>query len=685
MHGQRSTIVVIAAGEADPSMLQRLPAAAPVVAADGGVDVALALGLEITVAVGDFDSVTSSGLATIERTGAQILRHSEAKDATDLELALDVAVKLGAERIVVVGDPGGRLDHLLAGLLLLGHERYAGVEIDALIGGAASVHIVRVERVLEGEPGELISLLPLHGAAERVTTDGLAYPLRGETLEPGSSRGVLERLHGAPSTHRRRPRSAGSASPRSHREETVVRFAVALIAAVCMLAGAAYGSGSSSRSKSVVLVTHESFAISKSVRAAFARQTGLELRILQTGDAGAALNRALLTAGKPEGDVFFGVDNNLLTRALAGNLFVPYRPAALPSLDQRYDLDATHRLIPVDHGEVCLNYDKAWFTHHAIAPPRSLDALGRPLYRGLLVVENPATSTPGLAFLLATIARYGENGWRAYWRELRTNKVLVTDGWEDAYEQRFSGAAGSKGNRPIVVSYASSPPAEVFFSGKKLTQAPTGVVLSSCFRQIEFAGVLRGARNPEGARQLIDFFLSPAFRPTCPCRCSSSRCAGESHCPRCSRGSRQRCHTRSTCRPRPSGRTATAGSASGRTRSSVDRRFVTATQVFILKRVLRHKASRGTRCATGVAAAIPVAFLGAVLLLPARIDPGARTHAGPRSGLSSDVLFSRETVQIAWFTVWQAAASTVLTLLAGMPLAWATAACASADVVSPAR
>jgi thiamine transport system substrate-binding protein len=214
--------------------------------------------------------------------------------------------------------------------------------------------------------------------------------------------------------------------------------------------------------------------------------------------------------------VFFGIDNNLLTRALAGNLLVPYRPAALSSLDRRYDLDASHRLIPVDHGEVCLNYDKAWFAHHAVAPPSSLHDLGRPAYRGLLVVENPATSTPGLAFLLATIARYGENGWRAYWRQLRANKVLVTDGWEDAYEQRFSGAAGSKGDRPIVVSYASSPPAEVFFSGKKLTQAPTGVVHSSCFRQIEFAGVLRGARNPAGARTLIDFLLSPRFQADVP-------------------------------------------------------------------------------------------------------------------------------------------------------------------------
>ena len=190
MHGQRNTTVVVTAGEAAPSILERLPARAAVVAADGGVDVALALGLDVTVAVGDFDSVTPSGLAAVEQAGARIVRHPEAKDATDLELALDVALELGGGRIVVVGEAGGRLDHLLAGLLLLGHERYAGVEIDALLGRAACAHIVRAERVLAGEPGELISLLPLHGRAEGVTTEGLAYPLRGETLEPGSSRGV---------------------------------------------------------------------------------------------------------------------------------------------------------------------------------------------------------------------------------------------------------------------------------------------------------------------------------------------------------------------------------------------------------------------------------------------------------------------------------------------------------------
>ncbi|MEP7225541.1 MAG: thiamine ABC transporter substrate-binding protein, partial [Actinomycetota bacterium] len=226
--------------------------------------------------------------------------------------------------------------------------------------------------------------------------------------------------------------------------------------------------------------------------------------------------KALLTAGNPQGDVLFGVDNTLLSRALDGDVFEPYESPALADVDARLVLDPEHRVTPIDHGEVCLNVDKAWFADHGIAPPRSLDDLDDPLYRKLLVVQNPATSSPGLAFLLATIARYGEGGWQGYWRRLRDNDVLVVDGWEEAYTVRFSGAAGSRGDRPIVVSYASSPPAEVIFRTPRPTTAPTAVVEDSCFRQIEFAGVLRGARNEGGAQALIDFMLSKPFQEDVP-------------------------------------------------------------------------------------------------------------------------------------------------------------------------
>ena len=281
-------------------------------------------------------------------------------------------------------------------------------------------------------------------------------------------------------------------------------------------AGVACGGGDDEAPSEVVLLTHDSFAVSDDVKAAFERASGLTLRVLQSGDASEMLTTALLTAGNPQGDVLFGVDDNLLSRALDGDLFEAYESPALADVDGRYLLDDEHRVTPIDHGEVCLNYDKAWFAERGIAPPESLDDLAAARYRGLLVVESPATSTPGLAFLLATIAHFGEGGWQGFWRRLRANDVLVVDGWEEAYTARFSGAAGSKGERPIVVSYASSPPAEVYYRSPRPTEAPTAVVGSSCYRQVELAGVLRGARNEQGAHALIDFLLSRRFQEDIP-------------------------------------------------------------------------------------------------------------------------------------------------------------------------
>ncbi|MGH3132673.1 MAG: thiamine ABC transporter substrate-binding protein [Gaiellaceae bacterium] len=298
------------------------------------------------------------------------------------------------------------------------------------------------------------------------------------------------------------------------RRKALLAAAVALALPIALLTAGC--GGDDEPLTSVVLVTHDSFAISDDVKQAFERESGLTLRILRSGDAGELLSKALLTAGNPQGDVLFGVDSNLLSRALEGDLFDPYESPELADVDERYVLDPDHRATPIDHGEVCLNYDKAWFDERAVLPPRSLDDLVEPRYEGLLVVENPATSTPGLAFMLATIARFGEDGWSDYWRRLRANGVLVVDGWEEAYTVRFSGAAGSTGNRPIVVSYASSPPAEVIFRTPRPAEAPTAVVEDGCFRQIELAGILRGARNEEGARELVDFMLSTRFQEDIP-------------------------------------------------------------------------------------------------------------------------------------------------------------------------
>jgi thiamine pyrophosphokinase len=186
---QQETVVVVAGGRPSRTPSAALPPATVVIAADGGIDRARSLGLVVDIAIGDFDSVTPDGLADAEARGARIERHPAAKDATDLELALDAAIALVPSRIVVVGSDGGRLDHLLGSLLLLADERYARAEITAFLG-ADRVDVVRGSRVLPGQPGRIVSLLPVHGGAEGVTTDGLEFPLRGESLPAGTSRGT---------------------------------------------------------------------------------------------------------------------------------------------------------------------------------------------------------------------------------------------------------------------------------------------------------------------------------------------------------------------------------------------------------------------------------------------------------------------------------------------------------------
>ena len=264
-----------------------------------------------------------------------------------------------------------------------------------------------------------------------------------------------------------------------------------------------------------MLVTHDSFAISKEVKASFEEKSGLTLRILQAGDANETLNRALLTAGDPQGDVIFGIDDSILSRAIEGDVLEDYRPDGLATVEGTF-LPQTDLVTPIDHGEVCLNVDRGWFAERGLAPPERLEDLTDPRYRNLLVVENPATSSPGLAFLLATVARFGEDDWQDYWRALRANGVLAVDGWEEAYTQQFSGASGSPGKRPIVVSYATSPAAEVIFAAKPPAEAPTAAVEDGCYRQVEYAGLLRGARNEDGARTLLEFMLSEAFQADVP-------------------------------------------------------------------------------------------------------------------------------------------------------------------------
>ncbi len=292
------------------------------------------------------------------------------------------------------------------------------------------------------------------------------------------------------------------------------RLAALVLAAA--VAAAVPACGDDAAPGSVRLLTHDSFVISDEARAAFAAATGLVIEVLQAGDAGSMVNQAILAAGNPVADVLYGVDTTFLSRALDEDLFVPYESPAAAALLPGLAADPEHRVTPIDYGDVCLNYDKAAFTTNP--PPQGLADLTDPAYRGMLVVEDPATSSPGLAFLLATIATFGEDGdytWQDYWAALRANDVRVAAGWEEAYYGAFSGGSG-EGDRPLVVSYASSPPAEVIYADPAVTEAPTAVITSGCFRQVEYAGILRGTPREEAARALIDFLLSERFQEDVP-------------------------------------------------------------------------------------------------------------------------------------------------------------------------
>ncbi|WP_333763804.1 thiamine ABC transporter substrate-binding protein [Streptomyces sp. IBSBF 2390] len=298
---------------------------------------------------------------------------------------------------------------------------------------------------------------------------------------------------------------------------------VAVAVGLGLIGLSACGSGestSSGDSKTVTLVSHDSWAVSKKVQRDFEKQSGYKLRVLEDGDAGQAVNKAILTKDHPQGDVFFGVDNTLLSRALDNGLFQPYAAKGLDKVGAAYQLDKDkHRVTPVDYGDICVNYDKAWFDKHKLAPPRTFADLAEPAYRDLLVTENAATSSPGLGFLLGSAAEYGDQGWPDYWKKLKSNGVKVVDGWEQAYSQEFSGSTGGRkagGDRPLVVSYASSPPAEVLYAKKRPGTAPTGVATGTCFRQIEFAGLLDNARNTKGGKAFIDFLVSKEFQEDMP-------------------------------------------------------------------------------------------------------------------------------------------------------------------------
>ena len=269
---------------------------------------------------------------------------------------------------------------------------------------------------------------------------------------------------------------------------------------------------------SLVLASHNSFNISEDVLTEFEEANNADVVYLALGDAGETLNKLILSKDAPLADVVFGVDNTFLSRALANDLFIPHESSLLDGIADELKLDPEFGLLPVDFGYINLNADKAWFADRGLALPERLEDLTKPEYAGLLVVQNPATSSPGLAFLLATVSYFGEPAWLDFWSGLLANDVLVTGGWSEAYFDHFTVGSGGAGSRPLVVSYSTSPPADVLYASDGRTE-PASVNLNlplATFRQIEFVGVLHGTQHPDLAKAFVDFMLDVRFQEDIP-------------------------------------------------------------------------------------------------------------------------------------------------------------------------
>jgi len=267
----------------------------------------------------------------------------------------------------------------------------------------------------------------------------------------------------------------------------------------------------------LLVMTHDSFAMSEGVLTAFESANNAKVKFVKSGDTGTALNKAILSKDNPLADVFYGVDNTFLSRALEEGIYETYASPMLSVIPEEFKHDPENRALPVDYGDVCLNYDASYFSERNLQPPQSLDDLLKAEYKDLFVVENPATSSPGLSFLLATIGNFGEEGYLDFWKGLVGNGVSVVNDWETAYYTEFSGSSG-EGPRPIVVSYNSSPAFEVIYAETPIETPPTAAVVNdnTCFRQIEFVGVLKGTENRNLAEKWVDFMLSTTFQEDMP-------------------------------------------------------------------------------------------------------------------------------------------------------------------------
>lgn len=258
--------------------------------------------------------------------------------------------------------------------------------------------------------------------------------------------------------------------------------------------------------KVVKVLAYDSFSLEDELVKDFEKESGYKLEIISTGGGGELVNKLVLTKDTPAGDAVFGIDNAFAGRAVKEGVLEDSK-VELPKGAENYVAEGAKELVPIDHGQICLNGDKQWFEEKGLEAPKEFEDLLKPEYKDLFAGINPATSSAGLGFFLSTIAKHGDN-WKEYWQGLKDNGMSVAKDWSTAYNVDFTASEG-KGTKPIVVSYATSP-----LETLENDQTRTYTIESTCYDQVEYAGVIKNAKNKEGAKAFIDFMLSKKVQDT---------------------------------------------------------------------------------------------------------------------------------------------------------------------------
>ena len=641
----------------------RSPPTPTIIAADSGLDHAVAAGLRPDVLVGDLDSISAHGQMWAYAHELEIDEHPTDKDATDTELALACARRRPRPPTCSCSArPATGFDHALGTLAALGNPRLARFEIDPpACSTTPRVHVIHPGRTVLDRSAAEHAVLAARAARRRATASTVtrgpmaARPMRCSSRS--STRGISNETTGSARRRRRRRRPhRGGPMKRSASPSPCLAALVARRVRSDASSRHRRQAGRRSRSSPTTRSRPKDTPLEHRARRVHAPTPASRSTVVTAGDAGTMVTKAVLTAGNPEGDVMWGVDNTLLSAALDGDVFTKYEPNDWHAIDTNLTgLVPGHELTPVDFGDVCVNYDIGLVRRpRDLDPPSTLDDLRRPEYKDLLVVENPSTSSPGLAFLLATIAavRRRTAGRSTGPRCAPTASRSSTLGHR-VLRASSAAPAARPGKRPLVVSYGSSPPAEVIFADPPRTDAPTGVIDATCFRQVEFAGVLRGTKHAErGAqagrlpdqRALPERAAADPVRLPGPHRRGAARGVHQVH-----RRARDPLSLRPGRRSPPTGR---SGRTSGPRSCCAEPRL--------------------TEPAPG----------GSSHALPRRrscSSPGStpgrwpRCCGRPRIARSATAHRSVTSAEVVWFTMWQAVVSTVLTLVVGLPPAYVLA------------